>query len=120
MPWLDANGLLPGRGAPGRPTGLGAGVWGRSAVPVSPPSGGAVGAAGSTVSAGAAGAGAAEAAAEAAGASGVVRWGPGFGADVSGASADGPAAAALVVGLAPAGFSVGFSASFSAGFSAGL
>ena len=28
MPWLDANGLLPGRGAPGRPTGRGAGAFG--------------------------------------------------------------------------------------------
>ncbi len=26
MPWLDENGLLPGRGAPGRPTGRGAGL----------------------------------------------------------------------------------------------
>ena len=31
MPWLDANGLLPGRGAPGgRPTGRGAGALGRA------------------------------------------------------------------------------------------
>ena len=28
MPWLAANGLLPGRGVPGRPTGRGAGGLG--------------------------------------------------------------------------------------------
>ena len=28
IPWLGANGLLPGRGAPGRPTGRGAGAFG--------------------------------------------------------------------------------------------
>ncbi len=27
MPWFDENGLLPGRGAPGRPTGRGAGAF---------------------------------------------------------------------------------------------
>ena len=35
MPWLEANGLLPGRGAPGgRPTGRGAGALGRAALPL--------------------------------------------------------------------------------------
>ena len=43
MPWLDANGLLPGRGAPGRPTGRGAGVFG---VSVSDSAAGASGSAG--------------------------------------------------------------------------
>ena len=66
MPWLEANGLLPGRGAPGgRPTGRGAGAFGRAEPGVSSASGasvsGAAAGAGASVVSAAAGASAPEA-----------------------------------------------------------
>ena len=86
MPWLAANGLLPGRGAPGRPTGRGAGPgsWGaRTSAGASEASDASV--PGSRSVSAAAGA------AAAAGASGVVVRGPGLGPGVAaGASAAGP------------------------------
>ena len=96
MPWLDENGLLPGRGAPGRPTGRGAGLLAAGADEL--PASGASGSAGAALAAGLGPgfgpgrAGAAVAAAgaagvsSAAGAAGVSTVGAWVGAPVSGAS----------------------------------
>ena len=91
MPWLGANGLLPGRGLPGRPTGRGGGALGvadfpASAAGASGVSGASVAAAGSVAGgACAAGASGATGASGAAGAGG--RLGPGLGAVRVGAGA---------------------------------
>ncbi len=117
MPWLGANGLLPGRGVPpGRPTGRGAGARGAGLGAAGALAAGGVAAG----AAGAAGAGASAATAEAAGASGAggsgvsgalgargPGRGPGRGAvlapDSSAAGVDSAGAAAFLAGAFFAG-----------------
>ena len=106
MPWLGANGLLPGRGAPGRPTGRGGGVADLAA--------GAAGASGS----------AAGASGSAAGASGSATGalGPGLGPGLAAGAACSTGASAGASAGVSAGASVaaGAAAGLGPGFGAGL
>lgn len=103
MPCVEENGLLPGRGAPGRAPGRGPGVEpaGASAVPVSPSAGAAAAAGASTASAASGAAAAAAGASGSAGAAGAA-LGPGRGAAfAAGAGAStGAASAAGASGVA--------------------
>jgi len=111
MPWLVEKGLLPGRGAPGRPTGRGAGAL----------AAGASGAAGAWAAAAAAGASATGAASTGAGSTGAstasdlaAGRGPGRTADLVGAGAA-SAAGAAAADSAGAGSAAGAFAALAAG-----
>ena len=105
MPWLDANGLLPGRGVPGRAAGRGAGV---SCADAS--SAGASGSAGGSGSA-----------TGASGSAGAAAFGPGLGAaGASGSATVAPLDSAAAGAAAGAFFAAGFSAGASTVLGGGL